>query len=78
VSAKLPVEAGPLVTGLHSIRHRHTHVSAAQGSRTLGKPDERTTLAIAIFFAALTGSTVLLILLVVFALLATAYVRSRP
>jgi hypothetical protein len=37
-----------------------------------------TTLAIAVFFGALTGSTVLLILLVVFALVATAYARSRP
>jgi hypothetical protein len=37
-----------------------------------------TTLAIAIFFGALTGSTVLLILLVVFALAGTAYARSRP
>ncbi len=37
-----------------------------------------TTLAIAIFFGALTGSTVALISLVVFALAATAYARSRP
>ena len=36
------------------------------------------TLAIAIFFGALTGSDVLLVLLVVFALVATAYARSRP
>jgi hypothetical protein len=36
------------------------------------------TLAIAIFFGALTGSTVLLVLLVVFALVGTAYARSRP
>jgi ketosteroid isomerase-like protein len=35
-------------------------------------------LATATFFGALIGSTVLLILLVVFALLATAYARSRP
>ncbi len=37
-----------------------------------------TTLAIAIFFGAWSGSTVALIGLVVFALVATAYVRSRP
>jgi len=37
-----------------------------------------TTLAIAIFFGALTGSTVLLLSLIVFALVGTAYARSRP
>jgi hypothetical protein len=36
------------------------------------------TLLIALFFGGLTGSTTLLILLVVFALVATAYARSRP
>ncbi len=34
--------------------------------------------AIAILFGALTGSTVPLVLLIVFALAATAYARSRP
>ncbi len=37
-----------------------------------------TTLAIAVFFGALTGSTTLLIALIGFALVMTAYVRSRP
>jgi len=37
-----------------------------------------TTLAIAVFFGVLSGSVVLLILLVVFALVMTAYARSRP
>jgi hypothetical protein len=37
-----------------------------------------TTLAIAIFFGALTGSATLLILLIVFALWATVIARSRP
>ncbi len=37
-----------------------------------------TTLAIAIFFGALTASAALLLLLVAFALLATWYARSRP
>jgi hypothetical protein len=36
------------------------------------------TLAIAVFFGALTGSTALLVLLILFALVATAYARSRP
>ncbi|MFI4977369.1 MAG: hypothetical protein ACHQC8_01630 [Solirubrobacterales bacterium] len=66
------------MTALHSIRHRLTHVSAAQDSRTPGKPDERATRAVAVFFGGLTRSTALLILLVVFALVATAYANSRP
>lgn len=37
-----------------------------------------TTLAIAVFFGALTGSALLLILLVIAALALTAYARSRP
>jgi hypothetical protein len=37
-----------------------------------------TTLAIAVFFGALTGSATLLILLIVFAFVMTAYARSRP
>ncbi len=37
-----------------------------------------TTLAIAVFFGALTGSTVLLLSLIAFALVGTAYARSRP
>jgi hypothetical protein len=37
-----------------------------------------TTLAIAILFGAWTGSLVLLVLLVAFALVASAYVRPRP
>jgi hypothetical protein len=36
------------------------------------------TLAIAVVIGALSGSAVVLIVLVLFALLATAYVRSRP
>jgi hypothetical protein len=36
------------------------------------------TIAIAVFFGALSGSAPLLILLVAFALVATAYARSRP
>ncbi len=36
------------------------------------------TLAIAIFFGALTGSAVLLVSLIAFALVGTAYARSRP
>lgn len=37
-----------------------------------------TTLAIAVFFGALTGSTALLLGLIGFALVMTVYVRSRP
>ena len=37
-----------------------------------------TTLAIAIFFGAWTGSGVLLVVLVAFALVGTCYARSRP
>lgn len=37
-----------------------------------------TTLAIAVFFGALTGSFALMVLLVIFALVGTAYARSRP
>jgi hypothetical protein len=37
-----------------------------------------TTLAIAVFFGALTGSTVLLVLLIVFAIAATTIARRRP
>jgi hypothetical protein len=37
-----------------------------------------TTLAIAVFFGALTGSAVLMVLLIIAALLMTAYARSRP
>lgn len=37
-----------------------------------------TTLAVAIFFGVLSGSAIALLVLVAFALLATAYARSRP
>ncbi|MGO8904544.1 MAG: hypothetical protein ACLQMH_02845 [Solirubrobacteraceae bacterium] len=37
-----------------------------------------TTLAIAVFFGALTGSAVLMVLLIIATLIMTAYARSRP